>query len=80
MTDTNLSAKDSGLGVFERYLSVWIALAIILGIDRFMSEARALTNLVSNGVATVVIARMEGAVDVDRMRAELDQKETVDAE
>ena len=32
MTDTNLSAKDSGLGVFERYLSVWIALAIILGI------------------------------------------------
>ncbi|MDM8167115.1 ACR3 family arsenite efflux transporter [Roseovarius sp.] len=32
MTDTNLSAKDSGLGVFERYLSVWIALAIVLGI------------------------------------------------
>ncbi|MEQ8292208.1 MAG: ACR3 family arsenite efflux transporter [Roseovarius sp.] len=32
MTDTHLSAKDSGLGVFERYLSVWIALAIILGI------------------------------------------------
>jgi aerobic C4-dicarboxylate transport protein len=56
------------------------SIAIILGIDRFMSEARALTNLVSNGVATVVIARMEGAVDVDRMRAELDQKETVDAE
>jgi aerobic C4-dicarboxylate transport protein len=56
------------------------SIAIILGIDRFMSEARALTNLVSNGVATVVIARMEGAVDVDRMRAELDQKESVDAE
>lgn len=32
MTDTNLSASESGLGVFERYLSVWIALAIILGI------------------------------------------------
>ena len=32
MTDTNLSAKDSGLGVFERYLSVWIALAIILAL------------------------------------------------
>jgi aerobic C4-dicarboxylate transport protein len=56
------------------------SIAIILGIDRFMSEARALTNLVSNGVATVVIARMEGAVDVDRMRAELDQRETADAE
>ena len=32
MTDTEFSAKDSGLGAFERYLSVWIALAIILGI------------------------------------------------
>ncbi len=47
------------------------AMAIILGIDRFMSEARALTNLVSNGVATVVVAKMEGALDVQRMRAEL---------
>jgi aerobic C4-dicarboxylate transport protein len=49
------------------------AMAIILGIDRFMSEARALTNLVSNGVATVVVAKMEGALDVERMRAELDR-------
>ncbi len=47
------------------------AMAIILGIDRFMSEARALTNLVSNGVATVVVAKMEGALDEERMRAEL---------
>lgn len=47
------------------------SLAIILGIDRFMSEARALTNLVSNGVATVVIAKMEGALDQERMREEL---------
>jgi len=49
------------------------AMAIILGIDRFMSEARALTNLVSNGVATLVVAKMEGALDEERMRAELDQ-------
>ena len=48
------------------------AMAIILGIDRFMSEARALTNLVSNGVATVVVAKMEGALDEERLRAELD--------
>jgi aerobic C4-dicarboxylate transport protein len=38
-------------------------LALILGIDRFMSEARALTNLVGNGVATIVVARWEGALD-----------------
>ncbi|WP_425284074.1 dicarboxylate/amino acid:cation symporter [Hyphomicrobium facile] len=49
------------------------AMAIILGIDRFMSEARALTNLIGNGVATVVVAKMEGALDLERMHAELDR-------
>ena len=39
------------------------ALALILGIDRFMSEARALTNLVGNGVATVVVAKWCGGLD-----------------
>ena len=38
-------------------------LALILGIDRFMSEARALTNFIGNAVATVVVARWEGALD-----------------
>ena len=38
-------------------------LALLLGIDRFMSEARAITNLIGNGVATVVVARWEGALD-----------------
>lgn len=50
------------------------AMAIILGIDRFMSEARALTNLIGNGVATVVVAKMEGALDIERMHAELDRR------
>lgn len=54
------------------------AMAIILGIDRFMSEARALTNLVGNGVATVVIAKMEGALDEERMHAELDRRASSD--
>ena len=39
------------------------SLAILLGIDKFMSECRALTNLVGNGVATVVISRWEGELD-----------------
>lgn len=42
-------------------------LALILGIDRFMSEARALTNLIGNGVATVVVASWEGDLDRQRM-------------
>ena len=37
--------------------------AILLGVDRFMSEARAITNLIGNGAATLVIARSEGAFD-----------------
>jgi aerobic C4-dicarboxylate transport protein len=47
------------------------ALAILVGIDKFMSECRALTNLVGNGVATVVISRLEGELDRDRLRATL---------
>jgi aerobic C4-dicarboxylate transport protein len=47
------------------------ALALILGIDRFMSEARALTNLVGNGVATLVVAKWCGALDAERSRREL---------
>jgi aerobic C4-dicarboxylate transport protein len=43
-------------------------LALILGIDRFMSEARALTNLIGNGVATLVVARWTGDLKVDQMR------------
>ena len=45
---------------------------MILGIDRFMSEARALTNLIGNGVATVVVGRWTGDLDLERMRRELD--------
>jgi aerobic C4-dicarboxylate transport protein len=46
-------------------------LALILGIDRFMSEARALTNIIGNGVATIVVARGESALDLERLDAEL---------
>jgi len=41
-------------------------LALLLGIDRFMSEARAITNVIGNGVATMVVARWEGALDLKR--------------
>jgi len=42
-------------------------LALILGIDRFMSEARAITNFIGNGVATVVVAKWENELDKDQM-------------
>jgi aerobic C4-dicarboxylate transport protein len=46
-------------------------MALILGIDRFMSECRALTNFIGNAVATIVVARWEGALDRDRLNAAL---------
>jgi aerobic C4-dicarboxylate transport protein len=46
-------------------------LALILGIDRFMSEARALTNLVGNGVATIVVSKWEGELDEQVLQREL---------
>ena len=49
------------------------ALALLVGIDRFMSECRALTNLVGNGVATLVMARWEGDLDRDVLKTELDR-------
>lgn len=46
-------------------------LALILGVDRFMSEARALTNLIGNGVATVVVGKWCRAVDDRKLQSEL---------
>jgi aerobic C4-dicarboxylate transport protein len=48
------------------------SLAMILGVDRFMSQCRALTNLVGNGVATLVVARWEGELDMGQLAAALD--------
>jgi aerobic C4-dicarboxylate transport protein len=47
------------------------SLALLVGIDRFMSEGRALTNLIGNGVATVAISRWEGEVSAETIRASL---------
>ncbi|HEX2813323.1 MAG TPA: dicarboxylate/amino acid:cation symporter [Sphingopyxis sp.] len=47
-------------------------MALILGIDRFMSECRSLTNFIGNAVATVVVARWDNALDRDRLRLALD--------
>jgi aerobic C4-dicarboxylate transport protein len=51
-------------------------LALILGIDRFMSEARSLTNFIGNGVATVVVSRWEGELNREKLTRELTGAET----
>lgn len=50
-------------------------LTLLLGVDRFMSEARAITNLIGNAVATMVVAKWDGALDLARARAILDGRE-----
>ncbi|MFZ4552139.1 MAG: C4-dicarboxylate transporter DctA [Aquabacterium sp.] len=54
-------------------------LALILGIDRFMSEARALTNLIGNGVATLVVANLSDALDHSRLYHALNQTDHADS-
>ncbi len=49
-------------------------LTLILGIDRFMSECRAITNFIGNAVATIVVARWENALDVDQLRNALSSR------
>ena len=47
------------------------SLAIILGVDRFMSEARALTNIIGNGVATIVVSKWDNELDLEKFKNEL---------
>ena len=56
------------------------SIALILGIDRFMSEARALTNLIGNGLATVVVAKWEGALNEERLHRRLNQETDAEAD
>ncbi len=49
-------------------------MALILGVDRFMSEVRALTNFIGNAVATLVVARWEGELDAERLTAVLNRE------
>ena len=56
------------------------SIALILGIDRFMSEARALTTLIGNGVATIVVAKWEGALDEKVLHQRLNQERDAEAD
>jgi aerobic C4-dicarboxylate transport protein len=53
-------------------------MVLVLGIDRFMSEARAITNLFGNTVATIFVAWWEGSLDVQKAKALLDQRAGVE--
>jgi aerobic C4-dicarboxylate transport protein len=54
-------------------------LALILGIDRFMSEARSITNFIGNGVAAIVVARWENELNPAQLAAELNGRRSTPA-
>jgi len=56
------------------------ALALLLGIDRFMSEVRSITNLIGNAIATVAIAHWDNALDLNQARAVLAGNQLPEAE
>jgi len=55
-------------------------MALILGIDRFMSECRALTNFIGNACAAIVVARWEGQLDKEKLEFALDHPDAIDLE
>jgi aerobic C4-dicarboxylate transport protein len=67
-------------GTFFSPESIAIGIALVVGIDRIMSEGRALTNCVGNGVATMVIAGWQGERDDERFRAALEDPSLADPE
>ena len=67
-------------GTFFSAESIALGIALVVGIDRVMSEGRALTNCIGNGVATMVIARWQGELDEERFQAVLDDPSLADPE
>ena len=65
-------------GTFFTPESIAVGIALVVGIDRIMSEGRALTNCIGNGVATMVIAKLQGERDDERFQAVLDDPSLAD--
>jgi aerobic C4-dicarboxylate transport protein len=65
-------------GEFFSAEAIAVGIALVVGIDRIMSEGRALTNAIGNTVATLVIARWQGELDMEQLRHVLDDPSLVD--
>ncbi|GAA3728465.1 aerobic C4-dicarboxylate transport protein [Spinactinospora alkalitolerans] len=77
VSGAGLVTLAASLAAFDSAIPL-AGIALIVGIDRFMSEARALTNLIGNGVGTLVVARWNGELDRDRLRHVLDHPNSID--
>ncbi|CAL9501086.1 Aerobic C4-dicarboxylate transport protein [Streptomyces sp. enrichment culture] len=79
VSGAGLVTLAASLAAFDSVIPV-AGIALIVGIDRFMSEGRALTNLTGNGIGTLAIARWTGDLDRDRLKYVLDNPNSVDVD
>ncbi|NUT98463.1 MAG: C4-dicarboxylate transporter DctA [Saccharothrix sp.] len=81
VTGAGLVTLAASLTAFEANSAIpAVGIALIVGIDRFMSEARAITNVIGNGVGTLVVARWQGQLDRERLKEVLDNPSQVDVD
>ena len=81
VTGAGLVTLAASLQAFEANSAIpAVGIALIVGIDRFMSEARAITNVIGNGVGTLVVAYWQGQLDRQRLREVLDDPSLVDVD
>ncbi len=79
VSGAGLVTLAASLAAFDSVVPL-AGIALIVGIDRFMSEGRALTNLAGNGIGTLVVARWTGQLDRERLAEVLDNPALVDPE
>ncbi|MEV8115564.1 C4-dicarboxylate transporter DctA [Streptomyces xiamenensis] len=79
VSGAGLVTLAASLAAFDSVIPV-AGIALIVGIDRFMSEGRALTNLTGNGIGTLAIARWTGDLDRERLKYVLDNPSSVDVD
>ncbi|WP_447003594.1 C4-dicarboxylate transporter DctA [Saccharothrix isguenensis] len=81
VTGAGLVTLAASLSAFEANSAIpAVGIALIVGIDRFMSEARAITNMIGNGVGTLVVARWQRQLDQERLREVMDDPSLVDVD
>ncbi|HEX7305733.1 C4-dicarboxylate transporter DctA [Lentzea sp.] len=81
VTGAGLVTLAASLQAFEAHSAIpAVGIALIVGIDRFMSEARAITNVIGNGVGSLVVAAWQKSLDKERLNEVLDNPDLVDVD
>ncbi|MFD9699666.1 C4-dicarboxylate transporter DctA [Lentzea sp. NPDC059081] len=81
VTGAGLVTLAASLQAFEAHSAIpAVGIALIVGIDRFMSEARAITNVIGNGVGSLVVAAWQKSLDKERLTEVLDNPDLVDVD